>query len=553
MKTGIIIKYAAAIVSAACLAVSLISCSIDAEGTTTGQPSLNIFLEDDGISRSSFQAEEENMPDNVLLLFYNLDGSLAFYATHELDFESGEACLINNVPVNREYLIYALAGVDYEDEEVESIFGTVSAAEAFTVSKGFIQSASAIPLAHIPERSLLIRDGGCYDIPLRRILAKYNFRLDKSSMSGTFTATSLTVKQSPLFMHPLLESNAATSPASLSEGDAATSREVRYLNQGRPVTCYLLENCQGEVCPGNGDPWGKVPENMAGGTGSLATYVEICGDYTCDSVSISGLKYRFFLGSDATANCDVRRNTVNTVTLSLTDENTVLKESWKVVRGEVTTRYLELSPSAPQAIAAGGTLPYCLLLHSVTNGIDDGGTDVTSDAGWYSSNPSAATVSGGIATGCNTTENALQTTITATYGSLTASGDLTVNGQEPATPTIIRVRLEITSITITDAHHSVTYTNGYLPPAVYTPGDDIYLDGERSEWCRIVGGTYSDTDATITVKLYVTPAGGTEQLASTQDFTFGAMRDDIIPFTEEDWPGIFAGSAFSFEATIYID
>ena len=337
MKTGIIRRGAAALLMAAGLAASLCSCSDSWRNRKNGgdKTVLHLFIEEEEATRSSFTADESRLPDNALVLFYNIDGTLAFSRTADLEGLSGGSCEISGIPVDRDYYIYAIAGADFGGAEPESLFGTIAAARSFTLGKDYLEETSVIPLAFVPQGILHIEDGGHYGIPLQRIIAKYNFMIDKSGMVGNFTATSLTVRQSPVTTRPLAEVNYATSPAALCDGDAATQAEMLTLNEGGAVTCYLLENCFGNVCPGNSDPWGKVPDNMEDGIGALATYVEICGSYVGDNITVSGLKYRFFLGEDAVGNCDVKRNTVRSVTLCLSDENTVLKESWKVVRGNV--------------------------------------------------------------------------------------------------------------------------------------------------------------------------------------------------------------------------
>lgn len=337
MKTGTLRKIAAALLPAACF-LALCGCSDTWRNPGKGKEktSLHIFIErEDDRTRSSFSADESLLPDNILVLFYNPDGSLAFHCEPDLAGHREGTCQIEDVPVGKDYLIYAIAGVDYGRENIAALFGSVTAAGNFILRKEYLRECGTIPYSYVPEGPTFVEDGGRYEVPLRRILAKYNFALDKSAMAGEFTATSLTVRQSPDYTKPLIAENAATSPAALSDGDSATDAEIVTLNEGGTVSCYLLENRFGNACPGNDDPWGKVPERMERGVASLATYVEICGNYEGDNISISGLRYRFFLGEDAVGNCDVIRNTVRTVTLSLTDENTVLKESWKVVRGSV--------------------------------------------------------------------------------------------------------------------------------------------------------------------------------------------------------------------------
>ena len=57
----------------------------------------------------------------------------------------------------------------------------------------------------------------------------------------------------------------------------------------------------------------------------------------------------------------------------------------------------------------------------------------------------------------------------------------------------------------------------------------------------------------ITVNLYITTVNSPEALASTRTFTFGAMRGDVIPITEEDWPELINSVFFNFSAVINID
>lgn len=335
MKTGTIRKLAAAFLPAACF-LALCGCSDSWRNPGKKEyAGIHLFIEgEDDMTRTSFHADETCLPDIAYILFYDTGGALAFWTEASLDGAGEVSCDIGGIIPGRDYLIYAIAGIDIEGD-IGTLFATVSQAESFTLSKEMISEQECIPYAHVPSSYTFVAKGGKYEVPLKRILAKYNFRLDRSRMTGSFTATSLTVRQSPGLTRPLLAENSASSPALLKDGDAAAPEEMSILNEGGTVSCYLLENCHGDVFPGNGDPWGKVPENMGGGTGNLATYVEICGNYHGDNISVTGLKYRFFLGEDAVSNCDVRRNTVRTVTLSLTDENTVLKESWKVVRGSV--------------------------------------------------------------------------------------------------------------------------------------------------------------------------------------------------------------------------
>ena len=88
----------------------------------------------------------------------------------------------------------------------------------------------------------------------------------------------------------------------------------------------------------------------------------------------------------------------------------------------VVSHKLEITP-ASASINVGGSQQFTARYYTITNGVSDGGTDVTSSASWSSSNTSVATVSAGSVSG----RAAGSSTITATYAGSSATAAISVS------------------------------------------------------------------------------------------------------------------------------
>lgn len=198
-----------------------------------------------------------------------------------------------------------------------------------------VAGAAGLPMAwsgtDIRFSKAQMRAGAQLEISLTRLVAQYDIVLDKSALSQfSFTATSLSIC-GPSSVTPFASSKAASVA---SRTDYAVPGDLARLNGGLKSTFYPLENRYGTLLPENNDPWLKVPANLS--EDDHPTFIELGGVATVDDGS--GLEipltYRFFLGRDAIRDFDVRRNEVNTVTLSLTDDALGREEaSWKVEKG----------------------------------------------------------------------------------------------------------------------------------------------------------------------------------------------------------------------------
>ena len=206
-------------------------------------------------------------------------------------------------------------------------------------------------------------------VELTRLAAKVDLSIDTSGLEhGSVHFTSVTVKQMNRVC-PFFRSAAASAENSTCDGDIASEADLAGINSSGAAysaSFYLLENLQGEILAGNTDPDSKIPScvSEAGADPSLCTCLEITGVYSDRSGFLTGepLTARLFLGSNATTNFDVRRNSHYVIVLKVTDKG-CLRTDWKV-ESHLTDRRilyfdqttLKLQPSVSTSIALNTNL-----------------------------------------------------------------------------------------------------------------------------------------------------------------------------------------------------
>lgn len=79
----------------------------------------------------------------------------------------------------------------------------------------------------------------------------------------------------------------------------------------------------------------KVPDSL-GERAGLCTYIEVNCKFAEGFLLAGDVTYRFYIGNDNITNFDVRRNTIISIYLYLTDDG-LNKVSWKV-EADVTVR-----------------------------------------------------------------------------------------------------------------------------------------------------------------------------------------------------------------------
>lgn len=242
-------------------------------------------------------------------------------------------------------------------------------------AESYAMAGTSLGVAGVPMTSgspvsvSCVGESASVEIPMTRLAARLNFRIDTSDlMYGRFAVTSVRLRQAAGRIGIFQSGNTADN-LSVVDGDYASSDDLDALNSGREARFYMLENLQGNLLPGNDDPWQKEYGNaLLGNKRNCCTYLEVDGGYTDNTGALKAAhKYRMYLGADALTNFDIVRNTSYTLTLKVSDLG-VFRESWKVGRDVMSdTRQLWFNPSEV-TVPAGGSAS--VLLAKVPENID---------------------------------------------------------------------------------------------------------------------------------------------------------------------------------------
>ncbi|MCR5708977.1 MAG: DUF4906 domain-containing protein [Bacteroidales bacterium] len=291
--------------------------------------------------KSSFSGGEsaEALVDDWNLLIFE-DGLL------KAKYYQGSADDINCIGIvgGRAYDYYALANVGDLSSDTRFTVGTTTESfiEGWAPSLT-VEGAYSLPMAWkaagVSFTLRELRDGTTLDVILSRLVARYDLVVDKSSLSKySVTITGATLEGASAVTPFSVLSRASSSSTTT---DRATPSDVDALNGGRSMTIYPLENCYGDLLAANTNTWNKKPRNIS--DNDHPTYIELTGTARLRDGSTFDIPviYRFFLGQDAVSNFDVVRNTVNTVTLELSDEAVDMPDNpsnpiWKIEKGAYT-------------------------------------------------------------------------------------------------------------------------------------------------------------------------------------------------------------------------
>ena len=222
------------------------------------------------------------------------------------------------IVTDRVYDWYAVANVG--DVRDRFVVGSTPAStlESWYASGFDMTSASGIPMAWMGKGLSFskadLSAGRKLGVAMTRLVARYDITVDKSALTRySFTVTGATI-EGPDGVRPFAESRGTGVAVTT---DVATAADIARMNSGDAATFYAAENLYGEKAIANADS--KKPKNL--GADDHPTFIEIAGNATLlDGSGLTfGTTYRFYLGTNATTNFDVLRNTENTVTLYLTD------------------------------------------------------------------------------------------------------------------------------------------------------------------------------------------------------------------------------------------
>ena len=309
-------------------------------------------------TRSSVTAAEDGIRSATVLFFK--DGVLQEQLGKQVSFSGRgvSSCTITmELVAGCSYDILAIANAN--PGNVPARLSEALAGLACCVSDIKSWSSDGLPMAgravcRVPA------SGSSVEIPLVRLVSKVNFTVKTSGIKhGTLKLTSIRVRQMNSVCPFFAPGRAA---AQVCDGDLASAAELSGANAspgGYTCSFYVLENLQGNILAGNSDPRAKVPDRVraAGHNPDLCTYLELLGTYSGSSGQLRGepLTARLFLGSDASSNFDLLRNSQYNIELSITDEG-CLGTDWKIDGNLLDSREMYFSPatSSLQPGSSGG-------------------------------------------------------------------------------------------------------------------------------------------------------------------------------------------------------
>ncbi len=316
--------------------------------TRTLQVSVSVDGMDSVTTKSAVTAQDVTA-ENINLWVYDSTG-LVFdgYFTDDGEIK------VEGLTVGTTYYVRAVANAGLIIPPM-----TVAQADALTFDWDIsaLNVSSGIPMTF--KESVTLNIASSLNIHFKRVAAKYIFVIDQSGFTGKYTIKSLRLCNSPskvkAFDNSAIDGAAVTSV----DGDYASPSDLAQLNQGKGVHFFIYENLQGDILPDNTDPWKKEFENyntVKAAAASRCTYLEVLGDYATTGVSVENLRYRIYLGANATSNFDITRNTAYTVVLAPTEVTAIDEDltSWKVEKGTITdTRDLRFNPASIRVPSMG--------------------------------------------------------------------------------------------------------------------------------------------------------------------------------------------------------
>lgn len=207
----------------------------------------------------------------------------------------------------KEYRLYAVANAG--EREVPENEGDMESLLCSVPDMAYLNS-NALPMSSsclfTPEGSHAVTE-----ILLTRLVSKIGFKVDAAEQLDV-QVKYVKLCGAPAGYRPFAEAGRCRSGSGVTY--EASSSDVDALNEGRIFYVYTLENCPGDIFPGNTDPRRKIPENIPANQEWECTWIEA-------GISVGGgetVARKFCLGEDAVSDCNLRRNTYTKVTLFLT-------------------------------------------------------------------------------------------------------------------------------------------------------------------------------------------------------------------------------------------
>ncbi len=279
------------------------------------------------LTRSGIITEGESEIKEIMILVYQRSGTSTngtLVATRRCGPHGGVVHLEGVSRMSR-YAVYALANLP--DQVLSETATTENELKQWT---SYIDNPEDlegyIPMAWSARAQRLYSEN-TFTIQFKRLVARYDFKLDKSAL-GNVNITSVRLHQCAQDITPF--KTGGSKATEVFDFDYASDADLAELNAGRSMTFYALENRRGDLLSGNTDSWKKIPDNLSEDEAALCTYLEIRAEFNGNLNHSGAVTYRMYLGKNTTTNFDIVRNTINTISLTLTEAGLTKGIDWKV-------------------------------------------------------------------------------------------------------------------------------------------------------------------------------------------------------------------------------
>lgn len=325
------------------------------EDNASGKATVTFGVARNG-SKSAISPEEGTI-NNLAIAVYR-DGNLENHG-----YVEGEENLTLELTEGQEYNIYATANTgELCLPPEESDFLEVCTLESYDIA----DLADALPMCWSSKKVKV--KGGSLSIAMEmeRLVSKLHFSVNKDLLAG-LEVTAARLCQGAVALYPFRweTGNKATEDDGTVDGDYASAADLTALNNGEEIVFYALENCQGDLLPDNTDPWKKVPDNLDYRS-DYCSYLEVECSFKEGFLYQGNVTYRFYAGMDNCRNFDIRRNTEQHISLTLSQDG-LDRISW-MVESDVTLSdgyaagYLIEGNHPVNGMYAGERLRYGVLL-----------------------------------------------------------------------------------------------------------------------------------------------------------------------------------------------
>ncbi len=234
---------------------------------------------------------------------------------------------------------YAVANCGGRVEpEAEDWRNDESSMRSLSVGLPDVSERHFLPMAGSVSGIVLSRPDTELTLVLERLVSRIviSFTPDVALNGSGIKITGIRLCDAAQTVSPFTERCRADGGATAS-GDWSSDEDLEKVNAGREIDFYAFENCWGDLLPDNTDQKKKVPSEFGDIKGP--TYIELNCEFADNVLLSGGLTYRIYLGSDATGNFDIVRNSSYRILLGGSRDG-LDEVSWRIDKDFTYNDYL---------------------------------------------------------------------------------------------------------------------------------------------------------------------------------------------------------------------